>query len=159
LMGPVFGVIIGIILGMCSLIWDLPLARQASFLFIALNVSNLLPLLPFDGGHVVYGVIFCRSMVADVAFKGVAVAALIGAGLLRHCTFLPVVGALLLLSLPMSLRIAKVVRDLRLEGVVEASPDDQTIPLPVAERIIDKLKAASTRLVQNRLLAQQTLQV
>jgi hypothetical protein len=63
------------------------------------------------------------------------------------------------MTIPLTIRTAQIARTLRQEGISPTSPDNQTIPRDVADKIITHLKAAAKTPVHNRILAQQTLQV
>jgi hypothetical protein len=54
--------------------------------------------------------------------------------------------------------VARIAHELRAGGLAAASADDQTIPPPVADAIIDRLQTAFPK-SNARALAQQTLQV
>jgi len=80
LMGPMPG----IVLGLALLLGGQPVLGQAThqvaMMLIIINLFNLLPVLPFDGGQIVSRTLFARQPWLDFAFSVLAVAALIGMG-------------------------------------------------------------------------------
>jgi Zn-dependent protease len=158
LMGPVPGIAAGVVLGVCGIIAHQPMLIKVASLALIINGLNLLPVLPLDGGWVAHALLFSRHYLLDVIFRAVAGVALIGGGVLVHDKVLPYVGGVMLLGLPASFRLARIVRDLRLARMTSQSTDDQTIPPPVASVIIDKVKASFPSRTNNKTVAQYTLQ-
>jgi Zn-dependent protease len=159
LMGPLPGIILGIIVGLCGMVWHKPWAINAGLLLASLNGFNLLPVMPLDGGQIVRTVLFSRNTVLDVIFRSLAAVVLLGMYFLTQSVVMLMIAIAIFMGVPAMLRSAKAVRELRREGVPPSSPDSQTIPPEVAERIIDKLKGTAKVPVNNSILAQQTLDV
>jgi len=88
LAGPVPGIVLGIGLGIISLVRDIGWMHELSLMLLILNGVNLLPILPFDGGWVVHALLFSRHFGLDVAFRVIAallllfISALSGGGLM-----------------------------------------------------------------------------
>jgi Zn-dependent protease len=113
LAGPMPGLILGFGLLVGQGIWPQVKALESlAWMLIGLNLANLLPILPLDGGKIAHLVLFSRFPSLDVLFRGVGVVFL---GLLG------VFGSPLLLALalavaigiPNSYRTARLDRDLR----------------------------------------------
>ncbi len=69
-MGPVPGVILGIIAGLAGMAFHQPLAISAGLLLIAINGFNLLPVLPLTTGARCYQtILFSRHYTLDVVFR------------------------------------------------------------------------------------------
>ncbi len=159
LMGPLPGIVIGIVLGVSGMAFKAPLAIEAGFLTVVLNGFNLLPILPFDGGRVVHTVLFSRHPALDVVFRICAAVALGALGVAMNYRVFLFLGVFMVIAIPHALKVARVVRALRLQGIHSASDDSQTIPTDTAEHIITALKEQNARPVNDKFLAQQTLQV
>ena len=159
LMGPLPGIIVGIPLGIYGAIWDKPLALDVALLMMILNGLNLLPVLPLDGGHIVHTVLFSRHCVLDVVFR-VGAAFVLGV-LAAACgdRVLLFVAVIMFVGLPWAFQMAKVTGDLRREGFDPVSPDSQSIPPAMAERIITSLKTGAKKPQASKLVAQRVLQV
>jgi Zn-dependent protease len=159
LMGPVPGIVLGIAIGACGIYWRSALAMEASLLMLALNAFNLIPILPLDGGHVARVIIFARHYWLDIGFRAVAALAFLGLAALAKSPFLAVISLGMILGLPTLLRTSRIGRDLQKEGFTPVVADSGSISPDVADKIIERLKAGTTKPVHPRLLAQQTLTV
>lgn len=159
LMGPAPGIVVGIITGLCGMVWQSPWALEAALLIVILNGFNLLPILPLDGGHVVQTVLFSRNYVLDAVFRVVAAAGLVAMAAAMNVTALFYVAGAVLLSLPSAVKTARAARDLRAAGLRPISADDQTIPPDIAEKIVERLRSGATTPTHAKLVAQQALQV
>jgi Zn-dependent protease len=159
LMGPVPGILAGSALGICAMLLHQDMLVKVSLIALLLNAFNLLPVLPLDGGWIAHTIVFSRHWLADVLFRAAAAGALLLVGVFSHDRWVIVIAVFMLLGLPVSIKVAQVVRDLRREGFMPASPDDQTIPPYAAEVIVAKLKSVMPANVSPKVLAQQTLQV
>ena len=159
LMGPLPGIALGILIGLLAMSWKQPLLREAATLMIFLNGFNLLPLLPLDGGWVMHAIIFSRHYLLDVGFRLAASLLLLAGGLSIGGWFLTAIGVAMLLGIPTSYRVAKIVGLLRGQGLTSASDDDQSIPVEAAERILDELVTAFPTGLNDRLMAQFAVRV
>lgn len=144
LAGPVPGIVLGFGLVWLGRAWGNPLCHMAGYAFVLLNASNLLPLLPLDGGQVLNETVFSRHPLLRAGFRVLAGTGLIvvslkmGSGMLL--TYLGVVTAL---SAAGVWRQGRVLRELRANGVAltEAVPGagggedvrPEVLPLLVAE--------------------------
>jgi tetratricopeptide (TPR) repeat protein/Zn-dependent protease len=127
LAGPLPGLILGIGVAIAFSIPDLadPTAaywfeesnwiRETIWMLIILNLFNLLPIYPLDGGQVADLLVFSRNPYVGVIFKGIGVALLGLLGLMQP--LLLVFAGLIALTIPVSFRLAKLktrfARDLR----------------------------------------------
>ncbi len=159
LMGPAPGIVLGLIVGLAGALLKVEWASQLGYFLLALNGFNLLPILPLDGGQIAHAVLFCRHPILDVLFRVLACVALFALALLLKVQLLMYVAIPVILGIPLAYRTATIVRDLRKAGVAAASPDDQTIPFCVADRIIEELKSRAKKPQLNIVLARQTLTV
>ena len=121
--------------------WVLPLA----VLGILLNVFNLLPFYPLDGGRVLHDVLFGRSPALTAAFRAAAALGLGAAGAAIGGWILVAAAGLGLLQVASAYRQARLTADLRAAGFPAVSPDGHSIPPALALtllREIDRRHAA-----------------
>ena len=159
LMGPLPGIVLGIVLGLLGIALEQPLIQEAATLMLFLNGFNLLPVLPLDGGWVMHAIFFSRHYLLDVGFRLIAAILLLAGGLASGDWLLSIIGGAMTLGLPTSMRVAKIVGALRGQGVAATSEDDQSIPTGAAERILDELKLAFPTGLNDRQMAQFTINV
>ena len=77
---------------------------------MGVNLFNLLPILPLDGGQIAHMLLFARRPWLDVAFRTLAGVGLIVVGWQASGVFLPVIGLMTLVHLPKSWQQAVVRR-------------------------------------------------
>jgi Zn-dependent protease len=157
LMGPLPGIAAGIALGIAGVALGNPDMIHIAFLAIAINAFNLLPILPLDGGHVFQAVLFSRHYLLDVAFRILAVIAMLVVGLLLGGR-LVYIAILLALGIPLVLRLGKITDELRRQPLPPAT-DGRTIHPELAEKIVEKVMASSQKRVATKIVAQQSLTV
>ncbi len=118
LAGPLPGLCLGIGLAIAlSLGWMTPLGwtGDAVVILVALNLFNLLPIYPLDGGQVADLLLFSRNPYLGVIFKAIGAGLLILLGLLVRRPLLFAFAVLMSLSIPNSFRLAKLNTQLRRE--------------------------------------------
>jgi Zn-dependent protease len=85
LMGPLPGIILGLIFLACAPSQPPPQSQhllfQSGLLLVVINLFNLLPIMPFDGGQIVNRLLFGRRPWLDFIFRSVAVVVVLGLGL------------------------------------------------------------------------------
>jgi len=128
-------------------------SRQGLWLLVLINLFNLLPILPLDGGQVAHMLLFARRPWLDVASRAVAGVALLLLAWTASATFLGVLGALMLLQLPRSLRQADVRRRFR-EARREASGES---PAALVFRVLRASPFATAPFAQKVALARAAL--
>jgi Zn-dependent protease len=119
LAGPLPGLVLGMGLELGLRGLELPTGledglRELSGMLIVLNLLNLLPIFPLDGGKIAHHLWFARYPYADVAFKIVAVGLLVLLGW-DSPIGLPM-AFVVALSIPMGFRSAQLDRQLRTAG-------------------------------------------
>lgn len=126
LLGPLPGIMIGLVL-MASTrfvasehIADL--LFELSVVFLALNLINLLPIMPLDGGHVVNDLAFAKMPRIRAAFQILGALALFAAGVGFGDTILVVVAPVLLLGVGKTITEGRMAAELRAEPTPE--PED-----------------------------------
>ena len=144
LAGPVPGIALGFGLVWLGRALSNSLCHTAGYAFVLLNASNLLPLLPLDGGQVLNETVFSRHPLLRAAFRVLAGAGLIAVNQrLGGGVLLTYVGVVTVLSAAGVWRQSRVLRELRANGVAltETVPGSgggedvrpESLPLLVAE--------------------------
>lgn len=113
LFGPLFGLGAGAAAIGIAAVWHVALAAQFGFLSVLLNAFNLAPIVPLDGGHFLGETLFARHPRAELGFRIAAVVALFAAGALLAQPVLAALGAMLLISLRATYRMAVALNRLR----------------------------------------------
>jgi hypothetical protein len=129
----------------------------AAFLVIGLNLFNLVPVLPLDGGWFWNSVLFCRHRTLEVGFKGLAAFALIGSSLIGGGRLWLYVGISLLLAIPKTWRLGEVVARLKERGWQSGNED--LISNETAQLILAELKSARKTPPPAKVAAAETLHV
>jgi Zn-dependent protease len=127
LAGPVPGIVIGIPLAIIATSTNINLIRDLAVTFFILNVFNLLPFFPLDGGALLYHLLFFRSRIAESVYKILAGAALIALGVALKAWFLPVLGLMTIITIPSALKKSKISTKLKAE-----LDDSPAVPLSEA---------------------------
>jgi len=113
LMGPVPGILLGLLLWIFfRQTHSLP-GIQFSLLFLGINAFNLLPFYPLDGGRFFHEVLFCRNRYIDLFFRLLASLGLIGAGYFMKSWMFGIFGAFSLLALPIFYKLSGIISDIR----------------------------------------------
>jgi Zn-dependent protease len=159
LAGPIPGIIVGLGLGVASIVWHVQWMNKAALLLLVLNGMNLLPIFPMDGGHVLQTTIFCRNRWLEIVFRLLA----IGGLLLLSVSWkgFMYLGISLAVTMPMAFKLAKVKEDLSKLDLPQPSPGEDAIPMPTAQAIITAVKTTlgSKLKLSNKVVAQHTLNV
>lgn len=113
-MGPLPGFVIGLVVLTNPAFENLQIRRELGIMLLVLNLFNLLPIHPLDGGQIWDILLFRRFPYGRVVFLGLGAVTLLlaGAGGLFGSAFVGF-GVLLLLQLPNNIRQAKLIRSLR----------------------------------------------
>ena len=157
LMGPLPGIVIGAAMGVCAFVYGNQWMAGAAFLVIGLNLFNLLPVLPLDGGWFWNSVLFCRHRTLEAGFKGLAGVALIGSSLLGAGRVWLFVGLSLLAAIPKTWRLGEVVARLKERGWQSGNED--LISNETAQLIRAELKPARKTPAPAKVAAAETLHV
>jgi len=113
LAGPGPGILVGLVLAVVAVSGGHPLVEYAAKVFLGLNILNLLPLLPFDGGHVIQETLFCRSRWLEAAFRFAGGAGILLLAPVTEGALFGLFGAFILISVPSSFKMGGVVQRLR----------------------------------------------
>jgi Zn-dependent protease len=158
LAGPLPGILLAIPMAVIAIRTQNELWRNATLMLVAINVFNLIPLLPLDGGWVAHALFFCRQPWLDVLFRLAAAIAMISIGVTWQLHFFTGFGALMLLAVPGAVRSSNIAKRVNAEKL-DPVPDDITaIPRSMVERIVAHLPTAGPAALP-KPLAQQTRQI
>ena len=160
LMGPLPSIFLATGVGIAAILLQLDWLINVCLVSLFLNGLNLVPLLPFDGGHVLQAVLFCRHYYLDVLLRVITIVIVIAVTvMLGGSTFLICLALFLLLTIQVTIRHGKIAAQLRSEGNLELVTEDDRVAPVTALRIAKELRARIKAKMSNKTLAQFTLQV
>jgi Zn-dependent protease len=152
LSGPIPGLLLAGALAVATPVAT-PVYLDGLQLLAIINLFNLLPILPLDGGQIAHMLFFARRPWLDVASRATAGVGLVVLGWEASAVFLAVLGAITLLELPRSRRHAVLRR--RFEQARATSPDES--PLRLFFRVLREGSLAALPFEQKVVLARATL--
>jgi Zn-dependent protease len=157
LAGPIPGIVLGAALAWVSIRNNIQWLRVPAMLTVLLNLFNLVPVLPLDGGRFFYATLFCRNLWLDIVFQAVAIIGLlalikVGGGVF---VFLAI---FLAIGLPAALKTGRIIHRFRGESIEAPLPGDYHIPPGIADTLAGAVKEAMPR-VNNRVAAQNVLNI
>lgn len=117
LSGPLPGVIIGLILYYYGLRDENEFLIRTSNIFIFLNLFNLLPIMPLDGGRIIKSMIFENNEIINKIFIFISIAVLTLYSLSSHSYFLLIIPILLILQLSTYSQIKNAKRGISEKGI------------------------------------------
>jgi len=138
LMGPLPGIVFGTGMAFAAVAWGKPAIANAALIVIGLNLFNLLPIVPLDGGWFWNAILFCRHRWLEAGFKSLAGVGLLASALAGAGGIWIVLGISMLRTVPRTLRLGTAAQRLRQRGWQPTSGD--TISSEAAETILAELK-------------------
>lgn len=159
LMGPLPGIVLGMLIGAAGLFLHNPLLIKVGLVTLVLNGFNLIPILPLDGGWICQNLLFTRHYLLDIVFRVIAILALVTQSAFSSNRILMFVGISMAIGLPVQYRIAKIVTRLRRNNIPVLSEDEQSIPDHTAQVIIAEVKQALPKVHAPKIIAEHTLQI
>ena len=144
LLGPIPGIVLGIISGFVFFRTGNDLYAEAASSFLFINGFNLLPFHPLDGGRVLDALLFSRHARVEVGFKFLTAMFLFGIGIFLHSVLLNCFAVFAMLSLSRTSVAAKIAGKIKIqasssEATTEEIPDAQLVY--VLEELKEKLRA------------------
>jgi Zn-dependent protease len=169
LMGPVPGIFLGIILGVVYVITRITICQQLAMMFIIINVFNLLPFFPLDGGRFLQEVLLSRNRYIELIFRLLASLSLIAVGLVIQGWILAVFGLVGLVTVGIPFKMAGIAKELRClpfmpepayaEVHSEEKSEPQNIPLKTAEEIVKRVRERFSSRTNLKSAANFTIQI
>lgn len=141
LAGPVPGIVTAL-----PLMW-FGSTQQIGWMFelggmsLVLNALNLLPVMPLDGGWIMHLTVFSRSPILELLSRLLGVVLMVALAFFAESKFLIFVAIPLVLSLPVTYRVAKLVRYLR--GAPLPQPERDEIPDAAIRFLGDEMRTTS----------------
>lgn len=117
LAGPIPGIILGVACILLSNQLDMPLLIQAGLLFLFLNILNLVPLDPLDGGQLVRVLFFEKQELFQLIFALISSIAMIGVGFWMGSFIMMAFGFLLGFRVRTMQKLYLIHKDLDEEGI------------------------------------------
>ncbi len=140
LAGPVPGIVLAGIMLVIAQFYPNDLLPMIAIQLAVINGINLLPILPLDGGWVAQTLLFSRHPWLSGGFKLLAALALIGTAIVDQSIVIGFLGASMLFAMPVSMKVERVSRELRKEGL-HITTDSDTISDETGLRIVQELRA------------------
>lgn len=157
LAGPVPSIALGILLGGIGIWTENDWCLKGAIITLILNIMNLAPFLPLDGGQVAHITLFSRSNIVDLLFRIGTIAVLIGIGALLQAKFLLGLGVVMVLGLPTIWRTMKATDLVRNQNLPE--PTGDTMPVETIHTVVAAIEHAKIPTQGIPALAKLTLSV
>ncbi len=159
LLGPIPGIWVGAAIGAWAIAAGNSLLAEMALIVMGLNVFNLLPIVPLDGGWYWNAVLFSRSRWLELAFKGFAGLCGVGASSIGFGRIWMFLGIVTLMTLPAVWLQGSVAASLLRRGFTPAAGDDDTVPFDTAEKIFGELETLGKGKFNAKDMATHALQV
>lgn len=155
LLGPLPGIVIGVVLGLVNLAVKSLTVGELSQLFIVLNGFNLLPFMPLDGGRLLQLVLFSRQRHLEAIFQVGTGLVLAVVGFAGRMWLLGGLGVMMVIGSGHTFRVRTVAQQMRqrLGADSRVSHDDERVPRPIALQILDLVRVRTPQLKDPKLLA------
>jgi len=113
LMGPLPGIVLGLIIGAIYIVTDHLLLQRMMLMFLGINIFNLLPFYPLDGGRFLREILFSRNRYAELVFRILASGGLLLLALASGMWILAAFVAVGLLTIGPMFKMAGIAKALR----------------------------------------------
>ncbi|QEF96689.1 Peptidase family M50 [Stieleria maiorica] len=157
LAGPLPSIAIGLVLGGVGLMLGNEWCVKGALITLILNLLNLAPFLPLDGGQVAHVTLFSRSKVIDLLFRIGTIAVLMLVAWLLDAKLLLGIGVAMALGLPTVWRTMKVTESIRDRELPE--PSNDRMPDAAIRVVVDEIQRANLPTQGTSTLAKLTLSV
>jgi len=146
LLGPAPGVIVGCVLMVMFAASGRKDYLNLANMFLFINVFNLLPFYPLDGGRFLYTVLFSRNRYLELCFRIFAALALVLVGYALGAWLLAILGLINLWAVKIPFKLATAAKEVKqteacrnLFAGDRTEINSETIPRSVGKEIIDKV--------------------
>ena len=151
LMGPLPGILLGTGLAVGGIVTANDTLVEVSMLVIGLNVFNLLPILPLDGGWFWNAMLFCRHRWLEAGFQALAGLVLLAASTRGFSKIWLYLGIVMLMRVPNTLRLGAIARRLRQERWKPGG--DDFVSEEMAETLFQELATKSPKSMEKPKVA------
>lgn len=159
LAGPLPGIFLGCILGLAGMVLHKNELIGGALLLIILNVLNLVPILPFDGGRFMQAILFCRNRWLDLIFRILTIVGIVSLSFAGFGRFIVYLAIPMAMALPVAFKLGRATDALREANLPPPNPGEDHIPTPTAEAIIEEVKTVLPTKLSNKVAAQHSLNV
>ena len=118
LLGPVPGILLGIVLGGVYLRTRTPILLELALMLVFINGFNLLPFMPLDGGRFLRDILFARNSYVEFCFGLLGAAGLLAGAYFLKAWLLGVIGVISFFGSFNSFKLSRLAKEMR------AWPDD-----------------------------------
>lgn len=158
LAGPLPGIVLGAFLCGVGILTNTRSVRFCALMFIIVNVFNLVPVMPLDGGRFLYLTLFCRNRWLDILFRIAAIGGLIALAAFGFGRIIIYIAISLAVGLPVAFKIGRVIDRFKSEPLPPPLPGEEHIPITTADTLATAVKDALPQ-ARNRLVAQHVLNI
>jgi hypothetical protein len=135
-MGPVPGLILGILLTLTYYFTEQRIFYEIAEISILINLFNLLPISPLDGGRFLEVVLFRQNYNLELVFRIVTGIALVALGIASKAALLVIFPLLYLFMLPEFYKTSKAAKIAKAQAEIGAAPKVQ---LPIVRQLIEQI--------------------
>lgn len=157
LAGPLPSIGLGLALGGIGFWLDNEWCIKGSLITLILNVLNLAPFLPLDGGQVAHVTLFSRSNIIDLLFRIGTIGVLMVVAWLLQAKFLFGLGIAMIIGIPTVWRTMKATEAVRRLNLPE--PTNDQMPVEAIRAVVDEIQRAKLPTQGTATLAKLTLSV
>ncbi len=157
LAGPLPSIFLGLILGCVGVYLQSETLLYACLLTLVLNVFNLLPFLPLDGGWVAHVTLFARSRTMDLLFRIGTIVTLVGGSILLKDRILLFFAIAMAAGLPFAWKTIQATRIARKQEF--PAPVDDQIPEEAIRQIVAAVQEANIPVQGAKPMAQTVVNV
>lgn len=157
LAGPLPSIALAIVIEIIGFVTTTEWLTKAALLMLIINLLNLLPFLPLDGGWVAHITLFSRSKYLDIGFRVIAILAMFLSTIVVGDKVMMYLGIAMLIGLPTIWKTLKVQEKLTNEPL--PAPTNDLIPEAAIREISKACQLANLPGVNTSQLAATTIRV
>jgi Zn-dependent protease len=138
LLGPLPGIILSVFLFIGYLISSQQIYYEAGTMFLILNLLNLLPIVPLDGGRFLNEVLFSRNRYIELGANILAAGAFLISGFWLNSWVLKILGFLNLLTLQYTFKLATAAKNMRKDLIEQENSQAEGFGTQAEQEIPEK---------------------